>query len=132
MGWIETIAKKIETMFNAVRKPLTLLPPILLLCEIFRRPGLSCIALTSSIIKELEKVGIPTGANADGTPNLTNLLVKSISSCIIEELQNNAVVEGVIAPGQLISFGIGANAAGPVPVTTCNLMSTSNIRSIIR
>lgn len=132
MGWIESIAKKIETAFNAVRKPLTFLPPILLLCEIYRRPGLSCIALTSAIIKELEKGGIPTGANADGTPNLTNILVKSISTSIIDELQNNAIVEGVIAPGQIVSFGTGANAAGPVPVTTFNLMSTSNIRSIIR
>lgn len=132
MGWIDSIATGIEKVFNMMRMPLTFLPPILLLCEIFRRPGLSCIALTAAIIKGLEKAGIPTGANADGSPNLTNLLVKSISCSVIDELQNNAVVEGVMAPGQLVSFGIGANAGGPVPVTTYNLMSTSNIRGIIR
>lgn len=132
MGWIDSIATGIEKVFNAMRMPLTFLPPILLLCEIFRRPGLSCIALTAAIIKSLEKAGIPTGANADGSPNLTNLLVKSISCSVIDELQNNAVVEGVMAPGQLVSFGIGANAGGPVPVTSYNLMSTSNIRGIIR
>lgn len=132
MGWIEIISKKIENVFNAMRAPLALLPPILLLCEIFKRPGLSCIALTSAIIKDLEKQGIPTGANPDGTPNLTNLLVRSISCAVVDELQNNAVVEGVIAPGQLVSFGVGANAAGPVPVTTVNQISTSNIRGIIR
>lgn len=132
MGWIDSIATGIEKVFNMMRMPLTFLPPILLLCEIFRRPGLSCIALTAAIIKGLEKAGIPTGANADGSPNLTNLLVKSISCSVIDELQNNAVVEGVMAPGQLVSFGIGQNAGGPVPVTTYNLMSTSNIRGIIR
>lgn len=132
MGWIQTIAKGIETTFSSLRKPLALLPPILLLCEIFRRPGLSCLSLTAAIIKTLEKSGIPTGVNPDGKMNFTNLLVKSISCAVVDELKNNAVVEGVMAPGQLISFGMGASVGGPVPVTSFNLMSTSNIRGIIR
>ena len=132
MGWIQTIAQTIEKTFETLRAPLALLPPILLLCEIFRRPGLSCLSLTSAIIRGLEKAGIPTGANNDGSMNFTNLLVKTISCSVIDEMKNNAVVEAVMAPGQLISFGTGANAGGPVPVTSYNLMSTSNIRGIIR
>jgi hypothetical protein len=132
MGWIQTIAKSVESAFNALRAPLAFLPPILLLCEIFRRPGLSCLSLTAAIIKGLQKAGVPTGVNNDGSPNITSLLVKTISCSVIDELQNNAVVEGVLAPGQLVSFGIGANAGGPVPVTSYNLLSTSNIRGIIR
>lgn len=132
MGWIQTIASSIETMFNTLRAPLALLPPILLLCEIFKRPGLSCLSLTAAIIRGLEKAGIPTGVNNDGSPNFTNLLVKTISCSVIDELKNNAVVEGVIAPGQIPSFGTGANAGGPVTVMSYNLLSTSNIRGIVR
>ena len=132
MGWIQSIAKSVEAAFNTLRAPLSFLPPILLLCEIFRRPGLSCLSLTAAIIKGLQKAGVPMGVNNDGTPNFTAMLVKTISCSVIDELQNNAVVEGVLAPGQLVSFGIGGNAGGPVPVTSYNLLSTSNIRGIIR
>lgn len=132
MGWIQSIASSIETMFNALRVPLGLLPPILLLCEVFKRPGLSCLSLTSAIIKGLEMAGIPTGVNNDGSMNFTNMLVKTIACSVIDELKNNAVVEGVIAPGQIPSFGTGGGPMGPVSVFSYNLLSTSNIRGIVR
>lgn len=125
MGWIDKIASSIETAMNSVRKPLGFLPPILLLCELFNRPGLSCISLTSSIIQKMQEEGINTDVNPDGSQNLLNVLVKCISCSIVEELQNNCVIEGVIEPGTITSFGTGASPSGPVSVYSTNTLPTS-------
>ena len=130
--WVEKITNMVKKVFDATRIPLQSIPPLLLVCEIAKRPGLSCISLTNAIIQQLQKIGIPTEPNKDGSPNLTNLLVKSISCNVIDEFQNNARVEGVVTPGQIVSVGTGANAGGPVVVTSQNLISTSSILSIIR
>lgn len=132
MKWIKDIVKTVTDLFEKARMPLQSIPPLLLVCEIARRPGLSCISLTNAIIQQLQKIGIPTEPNKDGSPNLTNLLIKSISCEVVDELQTNARVEGVVTPGQIVSVGTGANAGGPVVVTSQNLISTSSILSIIR
>ena len=61
MSWINKIANGIEKAFSTVRAPLQIIPPILLICEVYQRPGLSAIALASSIIKRLPEAGIETG-----------------------------------------------------------------------
>ena len=53
MSWINKIANGIEKAFSTVRAPLALLPPLLLICEVHNRPGLSAIVSTASIIKRL-------------------------------------------------------------------------------
>jgi hypothetical protein len=62
MGWINKIADGIEKAFSVVRRPLATLPPLLLMCEIRQRPGLSAIALTSAIIQRMPEAKIETGA----------------------------------------------------------------------
>ena len=79
MSWINTIAQGIENAFKAVRPALQSIPPLLLLCEVFQRPGLSAIALTSAIIRRLPEAGIDTGPNNDGSPNKINQFVRIIS-----------------------------------------------------
>lgn len=125
MEWINQIANSIQKVFNSLRAPLGFLPPILLMCEIVNRPGLSCIALTSSIIQKLEQYGINTDPNVNGGQNKINLLVKAISCSVVEELQNNCVIEGVIPPGTIVSVGQGGNAGGPVTVVSSNTIPTS-------
>jgi hypothetical protein len=58
MSWINTIAQGIENAFNAVRPALQSIPPLLLLCEVFQRPGLSAIVTTGNIIKRMPEAGI--------------------------------------------------------------------------
>ena len=78
MSWINTIAQGIEKAFNAVRPALKSIPPLLLLCEVVQRPGLSAIATIGSIIKRMPEAGIETGVNPCGAPNVNNKLIRIV------------------------------------------------------
>ena len=131
MSWINKIANGIEKAFSTVRAPLQIIPPILLICEVYQRPGLSAIALASSIIKRLPEAGIETGVNNDGSPNKINQFVRILSEEIIQEIKDNARVTCVVEPGTINSLGTGANAGGPVVVTSVNTIPI-NIMGIIQ
>jgi hypothetical protein len=125
MSWINKIAQGIEKAFSTVRKPLGLLPPLLLICEIKNRPGLSAIMTTSSIIRRLPEARIETGANNCGSPNMNNQFVRIVCEELIKEIKDNARVTCVIEPGSINSVGSGANAGGPVVVTSTNNIISS-------
>ena len=131
MSWINKIANGIEKAFSTVRAPLQIIPPILLISELYQRPGLSAIALASSIIKRLPEAGIETGVNNDGSPNKINQFVRILSEEIIQEIKDNARVTCVVEPGTINSLGTGANAGGPVVVTSVNTIPI-NIMGIIQ
>ena len=127
MSWINTIAQGIENAFKAVRPALQSIPPLLLLCEVFQRPGLSAIALTSAIIRRLPEAGIETGVNADGSPNKINQFVRVLCEEIVTEIKDNAKVTCVLQPGTINSIGTGANAGGPVVVTSYNTIPVNTM-----
>ena len=120
MSWINTIAQGIENAFKAVRPALQSIPPLLLLCEVFQRPGLSAIATTGSIIKRMPEAGIETGVNPCGAPNVNNKLIRIVCEEVIKEIKDNAKVTCVIAPKSITSIGIGSNASGPIVVKSYN------------
>lgn len=131
MSWINKIANGIEKAFSTVRAPLQIIPPILLIPELYQRPGLSAIALASSIIKRLPEAGIETGVNNDGSPNKINQFVRILSEEIIQEIKDNARVTCVVESGTINSLGTGANAGGPVVVTSVNTIPI-NVMGIIQ
>ena len=120
MSWINKIAQGIDRAFSTVRKPLAKLPPLLLICEVHNRPGLSAIISTGSIIKRMPEAGIETGVNDCGSPNKNNQLIRIICEELIRELKDNARVTCVVEPKTINSIGTGANAGGPVVVTSIN------------
>ena len=120
MSWINTIAQGIENAFKAVRPALKSIPPLLLLCEVFQRPGLSAIALTSAIIRRLPEAGIETGVNPCGSPNVNNKFIRIICEEVIKEIKDNAKATCAIAPESINSVGTGANAGGPIVITSHN------------
>ncbi len=122
MSWINTIAQGIEKAFNAVRPALKSIPPLLLLCEVVQRPGLSAIATIGSIIKRMPEAGIETGVNPCGAPNVNNKLIRIVCEEVIKEIKDNAKVTCVIAPKSITSIGIGSNASGPIVVKSYNTM----------
>ena len=122
MSWINTIAQGIEKAFNAVRPALKSIPPLLLLCEVVQRPGLSAIATIGSIIKRMPEAGIETGVNPCGAPNVNNKLIRIVCEEVIKEIKDNAKVTCVIAPKSISSIGIGSNASGPIVVKSYNTM----------
>lgn len=127
MSWINTIAQGIENAFKAVRPALQSIPPLLLLVGVIQRPGLSAIALTSAIIRRLPEAGIETGVNADGSPNKINQFVRVLCEEIVTEIKDNAKVTCVLQPGTINSIGTGANAGGPVVVTSYNTMPVNTM-----
>ena len=130
MSWINTIAQGIENAFKAVRPPLQSIPPLLLLVGVTQRPGLSAIALASAIIRRLPEAGIETGVNPDGSPNKTNKFVRVLCEELVKEIKDNAKVTCVVAPASITSVGTGANAGGPIVVTSYNTTPV-NINGII-
>lgn len=132
MGWIDKIATAVNGALGVLRPPLIPIPPILLLCEIMDRPGLSAISLTSAIIARLPEAGIPTGVNPDGSANMINQYTRIVCEEVIKEFQNNAVISGAIAPGTINVVGTGVAAGiAPVAVTATNIVPSS-INGIIR
>ena len=120
MSWIESISSGIEKAFSTVRPALKFIPPILLLCELKSRPGLSAIALTSAIIRRLPEAGIETGPNNNGSANKINQFVRIMCEETIKEIKENARITTVIEPGSVITRGTGASAGGPIVVVSTN------------
>lgn len=120
MSWISNIAKSVETAFETVRPAFKSIPPLLLICEIYKRPGLSAISLASAIIRRLPEAGIETGVNADGSPNKIGSFVRIFCEEMVKELKDNAFVKCAIPPGAITITGTGANAGGPVTIVGSN------------
>lgn len=131
MNWINNIMNMVSTAFNAVRKPAQSIPPILLLCEINNRSGLSAISLTSNIIARLPEIGFNTGVNPDGSANMVNQYTKIICEELIKEIQNHALVDCAVNSGQININSSGACAVGPVTTTGTNIMPFS-IKGVLR
>ena len=132
MNWINNIAKTIDTAFNVARPKLNkVIAPILLICEVKNRPGLSAIALASAVIKRLSEAGIETGVNADGTPNKVNKFVRIFCEEIVKEFKDNAQITCGLESGVVSRLGTGANSGGPVVVKSVNTFPI-NIYGLLR
>lgn len=131
MQWISKIADTVNGMFKRIRKPAQAIPPVLLLCEIAQRPGLSAMALASAIIARLPEAGIDTSTNADGSQQAILSFVRILSEEVVREIKENSVVEIAIDPLAIPVTGTGANAGGPVQIIGYNSAITSH-RGLVR
>ena len=110
MSWIDKIANGIDNILSSVRAPLNLLPPLLLICEVHNRPGLSAIASTGAIIKRLPEANIETGVNNCGSPNMNNQFIRIVCEELVKEIKDNARVTCIVEPLKLNSVSISGNA----------------------
>jgi hypothetical protein len=78
-------------------------------------------------INRLPEAGIETGVNADGSPNKINQFVRVLCEEIVTEIKDNAKVTCVLQPGTINSIGTGANAGGPVVVTSYNTIPVNTM-----
>lgn len=131
MSWVQTIADGITSAFEFVRPSLTAIPPLIMICSVMQRPGVSAIALAAAVISRLPEAGINTDALDDGSQNKITAFVRIFAEEIVNEFKNNARVDVAIPPGVLTSFGTGANAGGPVSVISTNTIPTV-INGILR
>ena len=122
MSGILKIVDKITNLLNNIRTPLVPIPPILLLCSVFKRPGGSAMIAAANTIKRQSEFGALTGPLPDGSPNMMNSLIY-INTCeTFKEITKNGVVEVVIPPNSIVINSMGANAGGPVASVGTNTM----------
>jgi hypothetical protein len=85
-----------------------------------RRPGLSVIQSVANITKDLNKLGIPTGAMPDGSANLTLGFTFANTNEIYRAIKKDASIQVGIQPGSMMLTGFGSNAGGPVVIQGFN------------
>lgn len=121
---ISSLVNSITNTLNSARIPAGILPPILLKCTSITRPGLSAYKIATEVIQNNEKLGIPTGANPNGSENLINAYTYSIVKCMVEAIKNDASVQVAIPMQSLLIQATGANAGGPVTCVGSNLIDS--------
>ena len=124
MGGIQKIVESLNNVIDKIRIPVIPIPAILLICSVFRRPGLSAMIIASKVIRRQSEFGAPTGALPDGSPNKMNAFIAIMAEEVVREIQQSGVVESVIPPGTMVITGFGANAGGPVTIIGTNMMPT--------
>lgn len=104
---IEQICQTITNFFNNVRPPFPQLSRLLLVCSMIRRPGLSVIQSTANIVKDLNKLGVPTGPMPDGSANLTVGFAFASTKEIYRGMKKDASIQVGIQPGSVNIVGLG-------------------------
>ena len=131
MFTLDKIGKVITSAFDRMKTPAQVLPSILLLCTAIKRPGLSPSKIAANAISNNQAIGIPTGVNPDGSPNLINEYTYNIIKCVIDGIQQDGVIQAVIPAGSVMVQTQGANAGGPLVGIGSNVINTT-IKGIIR
>ena len=88
-------------LYNNIRTPFPQLPRILMVCSMIKRPGLSVLTSVANVVKELNKLGIPTGAMPDGSANLTVGFTFAILNEVYRAIRNDMSIQIGIQPGTL-------------------------------
>lgn len=124
-----SISSIVQNIFSFIQNkmsiPLIPVPAIMLICSTIKRPGLSPMLIASRIITRQQDFGAPVGVNIDGSPNMMNQLFYVIADEIVTALKMEGKVEVAIPPGGITTIGTGANAGGPVIVTSNNVTPIS-------
>ena len=113
---IKQICDTITNYFNNSVSPFPQLPRSLLVCSMMRRPGLSVTRSVTKIVKDLNKLGIPTGPMPDGSMNLTVAFVLANTKETQRSIKEDMSIQASFAPGSSTVVAQGANAGGPMTV----------------
>ena len=124
---ISQITSSINSFFSAINAKITKvvpMPAILLLCAAMSRQGLSPLRSLSNVCKALEELGIPMGANPDGSPNLIISVLNEVFKEAYRAFTEDAVIQGGIEPGAMQVMSNGANGGGPMVSIGTNILPT--------
>ena len=95
MGGIDKIVEKITNVVDKIRVPVIPIPAILLLCSVFRRPGLSAMIIAAKVIRRQSEFGATRGFLR--LSNKMNALISIMAEEIVE-VKRKSCVESVIPP----------------------------------
>lgn len=118
MGIKEICGMLKAAMEKYSRAPFQAISGLIMVCSLAKRPGLSAILSTARIINEINKNGINTGPMEDGSPNQLDIVVHEITKEIYRALREDANIQTAMGPGSFTTLGQGANAGGPVVITS--------------
>lgn len=118
---IEAICNTIKNLFDTVRAPFPQISRLLLVCSMIKRPGLSTIHSVSNVVKDLNKLGIPTGPMPDGSPNMTVAHTFANINEIYRAIRKDMSLQVGFNVGSMLFKGIGAGASGPIVVDGTNV-----------
>jgi hypothetical protein len=121
---LSKIIESVTNILGSIRAPFIPIPAIILACSIFKRPGLSPMMIATNIIKSQSDFGAPTGLLPDGSPNMMNSLIYSITQNIVTSMQQTMVVESVIPAGSMVITGTCVTPLGPGTLTATNATPT--------
>jgi hypothetical protein len=126
---ISSVIGILKAAFTIPRKPLTKLPPQLLVVGAKLRPGLSPRTITSRIIARQSEAGAPSGDIYSESNNIMESMTNIMVEEIVSAMQLDAKIEIAIPPGvQVTTSGVG-NLGGPVisQGVTTNIASGSGV-----
>ena len=121
---LASVVSNIKDFLGKNSTPANTLPPILLKAAAHNRSGISAYKIASKIIENNKNIGIPTGENPDGSPNMINEYTYNVVKSVIESLKEDASIQVVIPAGSLKIISTGANAGGLVESTGTNQNDT--------
>lgn len=98
MSWIKTISSRVNNLFKNARTPIQSIPPILMLCEIYRRPGLSAMALASQVIRRQE---VTDDYCPCGIANVNNRVWKIIAEEVVKHIKDYGIAKCTINMGDI-------------------------------
>jgi len=102
---ISQICQTIKNYFENIRTPFPQVPRILLVCSMIRRPGLSVVSSVSNVVKDLNRLGIPTEPMPDGSANLTVGFVFSSTKETYRAIRKDMSIQVGIQPGSINNVG---------------------------
>lgn len=115
---IESITNSIKNLLNStLRTPAKIIPGIILICSLARRPGLSCLISFGNVVQDISKQGLFTDKLPSGASNKMNAFAKAIICEVFRSLKEDANIQVALPIGSISFVGTGANAGGPVTVT---------------
>lgn len=118
---LSSVTSAIKATFNQYRKPAAVIPAVLMVCSLFKRPGLSTLTTAANVISRQSEFGAPTGELPDGTQNMINCLIKIIVEEVFKAIREEANIQIAIPIGGITIQAQGANAGGHVVVVGSNI-----------
>lgn len=130
---IKEVIDIIIDLFNSSKTPANKIPPELLALGAKLKSGMSARDLAADTLVMLEtELGIPMGNDITyGETNSVASAFVATSKTFVEHIQENASVQGAIAPAALNITASGGNAGGPITVQGTNTTVGATFATIL-
>ena len=130
---ITEVINVIVDLFNAGKTAASEIPPELIALGARLKSGMSARDLAADTLVMFEtELGIPMGNDVTyGESNSVANAFVAMSKTVVEHIQDNASVQGAIAPAALNITALGGNAGGPITVQGTNTTVGATFATIL-